>query len=203
MIDAIGVKRALERGELTRERLIGLRDAVDELAARYPDVSFISLADNLLLKSNWSVGQFDSNVTYTYEPEIMIRAISELREVYGSVLGLALYAVLTQGLNAYYDDALLHTSRSGNHISLNSLGLPFAQLLAIDEAARTAIRRSEHGPAELYLDEDFFRSLNFKHGFQRDAYPIGSYRGPMMAADATYYMSSCAELLSNLETAKK
>jgi hypothetical protein len=203
LIDAIGVKRALERGELTRERLIGLRDAVDELAARYPDVSFISLADNLLLKSNWSVGQFDSNVTYTYEPEIMIRVISELREVYGSVLGLGLYAVLTQGLNAYYDDALLHTSRSGNHISLNSLGLPFAQLLAIDEAARTAIRRNEHPPAELYLDEDFFRSLTLKYGFQRDACPVGYYRSPMMAADATYYMSSCAELLSNVEAAKE
>lgn len=203
LIDAIGVKRALERGELTRERLIGLRDAVDELAARYPDVSFISLADNLLLKSNWSVGQFDSEVTYTYEPEIMIRVINELRDVYRSVLDLDLYAVLTQGLNAYYDDALLHVSPSGNHISLNSLGLPFAQLLAIEEAARTAIRRNEHSPAELYLDEDFFRSLNFKHGFKRDECPVGYYRGPMMAEDASYYMSSCAEILSNIEAPKE
>jgi hypothetical protein len=202
LIDAIGVKRALERGELTREKLIGLRDAIDELAARHTDVSFISLADNLLLKSNWSVGQFDSDVTYTYEPETMIRVIDELRGVYRSVLGLELYAVLTQGLNAYYDDALLHVSHSGNHISLNSLGLPFAQLLAIDEAARTAIRRKEHRPAELYLDEDFFRSMNFKHGFQRDECPTGHYRGPMMADDATYYMSSCAEVLSNLEPPK-
>lgn len=203
LIDAIGIKRALENGGLTRERLIALRDAIDALAARHTDISFISLADNLLLKSNWSVGQFDSEVTYTYEPESMIRIIDELRGVYRSVLGLDLYAVLTQGLNAYYDDALLHISGSGNHISLNSLGLPFAQLLAIDGAARAAIRRNEHPPAELYIDEDFFRSLNFKYGFKRDECPSGYYCGPMMSEDASYYMSSCTEILSNLETPKE
>jgi hypothetical protein len=203
LIDAVGVASALGRGELTRERLITLRDAIDELAARHTDVSLISLADNLLLKSNWSVGQFDSNVKYTYEPETIIRIINELRDVYRSVLGLNLYAVLTQGLNAYYDDALLHISRTRNHISLNSLGLPFAQLLAIDQAARTAIRNEEHRPAELYLDEDFFRSLNWKHAFQRDACPVGKYRGPMMTNDATYYMSDCDEILSNLEASKQ
>jgi hypothetical protein len=203
LIDAIGVKRALESGELTRERLIALRNAIDELAAQHTDISFISLADNLLLKSNWSVGQFDSEVTYTYEPESMIRVIDELRGVYRSVLGLHMYAVLTQGLNAYYEDALLHVSGSGNHISLNSLGLPFAQLLAIEGAARAAIRRNEHPRAELYIDEDFFRSLNFKHRFKRDECLSGYYRGPMMSEDASYYMSSCAEILSNLETPKE
>jgi hypothetical protein len=129
--------------------------------------------------------------------------IDELRGVYRAVLGLDLYAVLTQGLNAYYDDALLHISGSGNHISLNSLGLPFAQLLAIEGAARAAIRRNEHPRAELYIDEDFFRSLNFKHEFKRDECPTGYYRGPMMAEDSSYYMSSCAEILSNLEIPKE
>jgi len=203
LIDAIGVKAALESGELTRERLIALRDAIDELASRHTDVSFIFLADNLLSKSNWSVGQFDSEVNYTYEPESMIRVIDELRGVYRSVLGLDLYAVLTQGLNAYYDDALLHVSGSGNHISLNSLGLAFAQLLAIEGAARAAIRREEHSGAELYIDKDLFRSLNFKHRFRRDKCPSGYYRGPMMAEDASYYMSTCAEILSNLEAPKE
>jgi hypothetical protein len=203
LIDAIGVKRVLESGKLTRDRLISLRDAIDELAARRTDISFISLADNLLLKSNWSVGQFDSEVKYTYEPESMIRVIDELRGVYRSVLALDLYAVLTQGVNAFYDDALLHVSGSGNHISLNSLGLPFAQLLAIEGAARAAIRSNEHLRAELYMDEDFFRSLNFKHGFKRDECLSACYRGPMMAEDASYYMSSCAEILSNIETPKE
>jgi hypothetical protein len=60
-----------------------------------------------------------------------------------------------------YDDALLHVSETGNHISLNSLGPPFAQLQSIDQAARSAIRQVTHGPAELYIDSTSFRSIQF------------------------------------------
>ncbi len=56
LIDAIGVKKALENGELSREKLVELRSNIDSLAGKYPDVSFISFADSILLKSNWSVG---------------------------------------------------------------------------------------------------------------------------------------------------
>jgi hypothetical protein len=198
LVDAVGIKRALERGEVTRDRLVALREAIDRVAEKYRSISFISFADSLLLKSNWSVGQFDSEIRYTYEPEILIRVVDELREVYRNILGLDLYAVLTQGSNEYYDDPLLHISATGNHISLNSLGLPFAQLLAIDHAARDAVRCDFHSPAELYIDENFFRSLSFQYRFERDECPMGTYRGPMMSADANYYMSNCREILSNL-----
>jgi len=104
-------------------------------------VSFISFADSLLLKSNWTVGHYESTVKYTYSPEVFFGLFDELRVLYREELGLEIYAVLTQGSNEYYDDDVTHISASGNHISLNSLGLPFAQLLAIDDAARTAIRR--------------------------------------------------------------
>jgi hypothetical protein len=87
MIDAIGVRAALERHELTRERLLTLREGIDAIAAKYKDILFISFADSLLLKSNWSVGMFDSEVQYTYEPEIFIRIIAELQETYSNVLG--------------------------------------------------------------------------------------------------------------------
>jgi hypothetical protein len=198
LVDAIGIKAALQRGEVSRDRLIALREAIDEIAARYTDISFISFADSLLLKSNWSVGQFDSQVRYTYEPETFVRLIAELQETYRSVLGLDLYAVLTQGSNEYYDDALLHISATHNHVSLNSLGLPFAQLLAIDYAARDAIHSGRHLPGELYMDEDLFRSLGFDHHFQSDACPRGSYRAPMMTGDSSYYIASCRQILENL-----
>src|ERR1700733_3922593 len=81
---------------------------------------------------------------------------------------------------------------------LNSLGLPFAQLLAIDDAAREALRNGCHTRAQLYMDENFFRSLSFNYRFERDECPKGAYRGPMMSVDAFYYMSNCGEILLNL-----
>jgi|APSaa5957512622_1039677.scaffolds.fasta_scaffold08091_1 hypothetical protein len=52
LIDAIGVKDALQNGKLSKQKLISLRDAIDNLAMNYPDISFISFADSILVKSN-------------------------------------------------------------------------------------------------------------------------------------------------------
>jgi hypothetical protein len=200
LVDAIGVKTALERGEITRDRLVALREAIDGIAARYEEISFISFGDSLLLKSNWSVGQFDSHIKYTYQPEIFIRLIEQLQEPYRNLLGLDIYAVLTQGSNEYYDDALLHISRTQNHISLNSLGLPFTQLLEIDRAARNAIKTGQHPPGELYMDENFFHSLSFDHHFKKKECPRGNYRASMMTGDAFYYVSTRRQILDNIRS---
>ena len=68
LIDAVGVKAAIRSNVLTRNRLVRLRDRIDDMARRYSDVWFISFADSLLLKSNWTVGHFESSVKYTYRP---------------------------------------------------------------------------------------------------------------------------------------
>ena len=52
MVDAIGVKKALECGGLSREKLIDLRNKIDELGAEFPQISLIAFADSLLIKSN-------------------------------------------------------------------------------------------------------------------------------------------------------
>src|SRR5207253_10855548 len=130
----------LRKGAIEKQRLAELRERIDQVAAKYPNIFFVSFADSLLLKSNWHVGQYDSPVKYTYEPEPFIIAIADLRRVYHDVFGMAIYAVLTQGSNEYYEDAVFNISESGNHISLNSLGAPFAQLRALEDAARQAIR---------------------------------------------------------------
>lgn len=137
LVDAINVKKALASGVLTRSKLIELRDRIDEIAAKNPSVAFMSFADSILLKSNYFVGQYDSGTKYTYEPERILWLLPEIRSAYAGVLGLDIYAVITQGGNEYYDDALMHLSRSGNHFSFNSLGLPFAQTQAIEHSARS------------------------------------------------------------------
>jgi hypothetical protein len=201
LVDAINVKKALSSGTLTRPKLIELRDRIDTIAAANPTVAFISWADSLLLKSNYSVGQYDSPVKYTYEPEKILRLLPDIKEAYRDVLGLGIYAVITQGSNEYYDDDLLHISGSGNHISFNSLGLPFAQTQAIEHQARLASKKGIHPPADAYLDETFYHSLRFKDGFEKNAESKFPYDAPMATGPTFYFPLSFDLLAANLASA--
>lgn len=203
LIDAIGVKNALANGTLTRPKLIVLRDKIDEIATRYPTLAFISFADSLLVKSNWSVGQWDSDVRYTYEPEAIIRLLPELNTAYHDILEMNIYAVIAQGNNEYYDDGLLHISTAQNHVSLNSLGLPFAQIMAIECAARKAIHEKIHTHAEVYMDENFFRSLRLDYNFKKNSLPKHAYAAPMTSGPSYYFLESRQTLLDNLQPSKK
>ncbi|MFZ5761765.1 MAG: hypothetical protein ACOY8P_02415, partial [Thermodesulfobacteriota bacterium] len=176
-----------------------LRDQIDEIADAVPEVAFVSFADSLLLKANWFVGQHDSAVSYSYEPETLIRIFPQIATAYRDVLDMSIYAVITQGVNEYADPSLIHCSSAGNHISLNSLGLPFAQLLAIDEAARGAIRSGHHDRYELYVDDLFFHSLRFRYGFDKHAQLNSSYRAPLSNSPGKYYCTSVDTILSNLD----
>jgi hypothetical protein len=175
LVDAIGVKSALLGGRLTRNKLLQLRDKIDGLAQSHPDISFISFADSMLLKSNWTVGAYDSTIRYNYNPEVIIKVIEDINSIYRELLGMDVYAIVTQGNNEFYNDPLLHTSRSGHHISLNSLGLPFAQLEAIDQAVKHAIRVRDHGRAEIYMDESYYHSLKWRHPFDKHTLPKAPY----------------------------
>ncbi len=199
-IDAIGVKEALQTGTITRDRLIALRNEIDLLGSSYPQISFISFADSVLVKSNWYVGHVHSEVTYTYEPEIFLTVVKDFQRIFQATLGLNVYAVLTQGNNEYYDDSLLHISPSLNHVCLNSLGLPFAQLLAIDQAVKKSLRDGRHLPSELYMDELFFRSLNFSFAFSEKTIPKYTYRNKMSGTSAFYYPAQLSQVLDNLAT---
>lgn len=198
MVDAIGVKAVITDGLLTAERLGELAARIDDIAAKHPMIAFISFADSLLLKSQWSVGTWDSEVNYSYEPEQILRVLPLIAQAYREVLGMKVYAVATQGQNAY-GNQLMHVSASGNHISLNSLGLPFAQLQSIEAAARSAIRRGEHEPADLYLDSDFFNSLNWRHGFEKHQEPRSDYLAPMASTACTYVRIGLQRVLDSLE----
>lgn len=161
MIDAVDMSNAIRAGDISHEKVIALREALDEIAAHHPDISFISFADSLLLKTNWTAGMVDTGVTYTYRPECLLVLFQELQLLYRAAIGLEIYGVFAQGTNEYYDDPMLHISPSKNHISLNSLGLPFSQISIIDNTAREAIRAGAHDRYEIYMDEDLFNSLQF------------------------------------------
>ena len=199
LVDVIGIKDRIQRGDLSRSQLVALRGVLDNIASRHSSVAFVSFADSLLLKTNWSVGTWDSEVSYSYDPEYIIRLIPEIQTAYRDVLGMEVYVVISQGINEFYNDDLLHIN--GNHISLNSLGLPFAQIIAIDGAVRRAIRQKIHEPQDVYMDRKFFYSLRFKYGLginksERPKYP---YRSPLTRTTDYYHLETIQFLVKNIQ----
>lgn len=200
LVDAIGVKNAIKNNDLNKVKLIQLRERIDELAEKNTDISFISFADSLILKSNWDIGYFHKGVKSSYNPEKFLHVIKELDRIYQEVLDLQVYAVLTQGSNEYFGEPLLHISKTRNHICLNSLGIPFAELLAIESAAKQAIRSGVHSPMQLYIDEQFYHSLKFKFSFKKNEKAKNTYSAIMKSHASSYFYSTCDVVLANLES---
>ncbi len=144
------------------------------------------------------MGHIESTTQYTYRPESILGILKSIQSIYRDVIGLEVYAVVTQGNNEYYDDHLLHESVSGHHICLNSLGLPFAQLQAIDKAVKAAVKEQRHSYAELYLDVPFYRSLQLRSDYVGRQAEKHTYRTKMKSSDGHYICGRCQELLDNL-----
>ncbi len=121
-----------------------------------------------MIKAEWSLAFYLTGAASTYSPETLVRVVEQLQKIYRDVLGLSVYAVFTQGTNEYYEERGLHTSDTGNHVCLNSLGVPFAELLAIDQAVSEAIKSGELAPHDLYMEDTFLHSLSMKLGFKRE-----------------------------------
>ncbi len=198
LIDAIGVKAAIKDNLLTKNKLIELRNKIDDMAETHGDISFISFADSLILKSNWAVGYFHKGIECSYNPEKFLNIIKEVEEIYTDVLGLKIYAILTQGSNEYYEEPLLHISKSKNHICLNSLGVPFAELLAIDGAVKKALKHGTHPRMQVYMDEQYYRSLQLKYEYDKNEKPKNTYTAVMKPQQSSYFYASCDILLENM-----
>lgn len=199
LIDAIGVRERVLSGSDLHQGLPVLRQKIDLIAEKHPQVSFISFADSLILKSHWTSGYFLEDVKYTYNPESLILIFGELQNVFQEVMGLEIYGVFTQGPNEYGHDSELHVSESRNHVCLNSLGAPFADLKSIEESARKAIREGRHPPSELYLDERFLHSLKTRSR-RYDAYP---YLSMLTRSTCEYACATFAQIASDLEDANR
>ncbi|MBM3633564.1 MAG: hypothetical protein FJX03_07700 [Alphaproteobacteria bacterium] len=198
LIDAADVKAAIEEGQLSRDKLINIRNAIDALAIKYHNISFISFADSLILKSNWTVGTFEDNIPYNYSPETLLYIFQEVQAIYKKHLDLNVYGIFSQGSNEYYDDSMLHISATQNHICLNSLGTPFANLEEIHRTARCCIRNNTHPKSEVYMDEDFYRSLKLKFDFEEANLAKQNYVSKIGKEQSVYYYTQCQHILDNL-----
>lgn len=202
MVDAIDMKDALKSGAISRKALEELRNGIDGIASAFPDVAFVSFADSILLKGHWSTEYVIKGAPQTYQPEQFLEIYRRCRNLFKSTLGLNAYGIFTQGANEFYEDALLHISNSKNHIGLNSFGTPFAQLMDIDIAARMAIRKELHSPADLYLEQYFFATLNFKSHSGKEGIPSSTYESKILGTTKDYYYCNHGTLIKALDLPK-
>lgn len=197
-IDVANATTPLRSGRFGGTLMVELRDTLDEIAEKYPQVVFFSYADGVILKGNWDAGYYSLGISPSYGPEEFMGVVFEASSVFERVLGLKAYSVLTQGANSYEDRENVHISGSGNHICLNSLGLPFANLSGIEHAARQNIREGIHLPAELYIDEDLLHSLQLDHAFKQKK-PKYEYPSKMRTNRSYYIPMSRTEYQSNIK----
>jgi hypothetical protein len=194
------VKDRIRKNTLTNDSLLELRTRIDELASRHPEASFVSFGDSLLIKINWTVGMFDRDIDYSYSPEVMLPLIQEVSRIYRDTLGLETYAVVTQGTNDYYGSAPIHIAPKGNHVCMNCLGVPFETIFAIDDAVRQALRASSHLKAQIYIDEQFYRSLQLPYDFKSSSSPpMHEYRSRMSEVVRKYILCDAEELLAQID----
>jgi len=74
--------------------------------------------------------------------------------------------------------------------------------MSIDNAARRAIKSNVHPPAELYMDENFYHSLQFEYEFDKNAQPSNAYQSAMSSVDNFYFYSDHKTIMNNLKASK-
>jgi len=196
-IDAIGIENAIESGTFSEKVILNLKESIDELAHENPEFLFFSFADNVLIKSNWNVA--NRNSTQTYNPEKFLILLKKIRVIYERN-GFRIYAILTQGHNIYQGD-LLHAEQK-NHICLNSLGYPFAEIFDIENAAKRAFKKDTNSnpERELYMDSKFYLSLKSNEGSEPTKEPYEKTK--LSKEKGVYYYCSIERMLEKMETAK-
>lgn len=192
-VDAIGAKSAMLSGSLTREKLVQARERVDRIAATHSTSGFVSFADTILIKTLWNSGYIETGQKLNYKPEELLMICSEIMQVFKDVLDLESYCIVTQGANKYNDEQPLHISSTSNHVSMNILGAPFADILAIEDAAKTAAKGGIHPYCNIYLDESFYLSLKTDR-----KHVVGHFRSPLTNTLRRYFCGNLSDFLSSI-----
>lgn len=154
LVDAIGMKMKMSSdSKKLLEELNLLSQKVDALAKKYPQLLFISAADNIIVKANFSARAIEP----IYNPELLLYVCQDIRNIIKESIGCDSYGIFTQGFNFYNDESLF--SINHNHLNTRSLGEPYRELFSLEVRIREDIRNGELAKSA-YFSSDYFISLN-------------------------------------------
>jgi len=103
LIDFVGIRNLLNQyGEFPSDKLNSIKAIVDKFCEQNKDLTFLTCADNIVIKSGW---EFDSNNSI-YQPEKLVKIVHQLMLEMENETQIKSYAILTQGAN-YVDEKSL------------------------------------------------------------------------------------------------
>jgi hypothetical protein len=160
LIDFVGIRSLLnENGEFPSAKLNSIKSIVDKFSDQNKDLTFLTCADNIIIKSGWTL---NSNLS-KYQPEKLIKSVYQLMTQIKNDTEISSYAILTQGANYVDETNLTNGKTPENHFFISSISVPFIEAFEIDENVRKRIREGEIDKMQFYIENSFYTSTKRKH----------------------------------------
>jgi hypothetical protein len=160
LIDFIGVRSIIEEhGIIPKKYIKKLKKNLHVLSVKHSNYLFVTFADNLIIKTNWSGEKEKYN--NSYKPELFLKLIENVFSIIKSSINLDSYAVISQGANFIEEDLSNNSINTNNYFFFDSISTPFIELFEIDDNVRKSIKKKIISAKTLYLSESFLLSLKF------------------------------------------
>ena len=160
VIDFVGIRNLLNQyGEFPSDKFNSIKLIVDKFCNQNKDLTFLTCADNIIIKSGW---EFDSNHS-KYQPEKLVKTVNQLMFEIENETEIESYAIMTQGANYVDEKNLTHSITPKNHFFISSISVPFIEAFEIDSDVRKRIRSKEIEKKKFYIEQSFYISTKRKH----------------------------------------
>ena len=160
LIDFIGIRNLLnEYGEFPYDTLNSIKTIIDKYSNQHKDLTFLTCADNIIIKSGWEFGSENSK----YQPEKLIITVNQLMKEIKKETLINSYAIMTQGANYVDEKNLIHSATPKNHFFMSSISVPFIEAFEIDFDIRKRIKNKEIDKMPFYIEHSFYISTKRKN----------------------------------------
>jgi len=160
LIDFVGIRNLLNQyGEFPSDKLNSIKAIIDKFCNQNKDLTFLTCADNIVIKSGW---EFDSKNS-KYQPEKLVMTVHQLMLEIKKETNINSYAIMTQGANYVDEKNLTNSATPKNHFFISSISVPFIEAFEIDSDVRKRIKNKEIEKMPFYIEQSFYISTKRKH----------------------------------------
>lgn len=160
LIDFVGIRNMLNKyGEFPSNTLNSIKAIVDKFCNQNKDLTFLTCADNIIVKSGWEFVPENSK----YQPEKLIITVNQLMSEIKKETKISSYAIMTQGANYVDEKNLSHSITPKNHFFMSSISVPFIEAFEMDSDIRKRIKNKEIEKMPFYIEQSFYISTKRRY----------------------------------------
>jgi hypothetical protein len=200
MIDFVGIRNLLAKyGEFPIEKLNSIKSIIDEYSEKNADLTFLTCADNIIIKSGWELAK--TNLQYNHER--LIKTVNQIMSDIKKKTEISSYAIFTQGANYVNETNLDKSKTPSNHHFISSISVPFIEAFEIDNNIRKQIKDEKIEKNQFYIESSFYISANRKFYSSKEPkwFKEITFNSRKLQSSLSYYSVSYNNLneLINLE----